>query len=128
MANMNLSIDIKGYDNGNSNTCYPNFGRNLQYVGISVSDENIQDVTVAASTTKSLFSVPTIDAKKFIYLEASAECDIILNSGAEVTTVKPLIVGTTSQKGIYLLSADIESISITNNSASDLQVYFITAK
>ncbi len=125
---MNLMIDIKGYEGSNANTCNPNFGRNLQYVGIDISDETVQEVTVAASATVSLFSVATVDAKKFIYLEASAECDITINGGAEVTTIKPVIVGSAAKKAIYLLSADIESLSVTNNGATDLQVYFITAK
>ncbi len=128
MANMNLIVDLKGYDGTNANTCSPNFGKSLQYIGIDTSEEIIIEVTVPTMTIMPLFSVSTPNAKKFIYLEASAECDLTLNGGAEVTTIKPVIIGTTVNKGIYLLSASIESISITNNSATDLTVSFITVK
>ena len=125
---MNLLIDIKGYSGTNANTCKPKFGKNLQYVGVSITDETVQEVTIAASATVNLFTVLPADQKKFIYLEASAECDIILNAGAESTTVKPVVIGSTANRGIYLLSADITQVDVTNNGAASIVVYYITAK
>ena len=125
---MNLIIDLKGYDGTNSNTCTPNFGRSLQYIGIDTSEEIIQEVTIPASSTVALFSVLLADAKKFLYLEATAECDIIVNGGAEVTTVKPIVIGTTSNSGVYFTSSELTEISITNNAITDMKVYFVTAK
>ena len=129
MANMNLVIDLKGYDGTNANTCSPNFKKGIQYIGIDISEEIIQEVTIPASSTVTLFTVLLADAKKIIYLEASAECDVAINGGAEVTTVKPVVIGSTLNRGIYLASVDLTTVDVTNNDATnDIKVYFITAK
>jgi hypothetical protein len=125
---MNLLVDLKGYDGTNANTCQSNFGRNLQYIGITLEDEKIQEVTVAASGgVSTLFSVATADAKKFIYLEASGECDITVNGVVE-STIKPIVVGGVAKSGVFLKSSDLETVVVTNNGASDIKVYYITAK
>lgn len=127
MSKMNLLIDLKGYEGSNANTCNSSFARNAQYIGVDIVDQTVQEVTVEAGDTKSLFSVATVESKKFIYLEASAECDIIVN-GVTESTIKPIVINDTSKRGIFLKSSDIESISITNNGAADIQVYYITSK
>ena len=127
MAKMNLLVDIKGYEGSNANTCNSSFARNAQYIGIDITDQTVQEVTVAAAATISLFSVATLDAKKLIYLEASAECDIIVN-GVTESTIKPIVISDSSKRGIFLKSTDLESVSITNNGTEDLQVYYITSK
>jgi hypothetical protein len=71
MSKMNLLIDLKGYDGHNANTCKTKFGRNAQYIGIEITDETVQEKTVAAGDTETLFSVAPADAKKFIYLETT---------------------------------------------------------
>lgn len=128
MSQMNLLIDLKGYNGDNANTCRVNFSKNLQYIGISLNDETIQQITVASGGgSETLFSVAPADAKKFIYLEASAECDITVNGVVE-STIKPVIVGSTAKPGIFLKSSDLESVVITNNGVSDITVYYITSK
>ena len=127
MSKMNLTIDLKGYEGSNTNTCRSNFTVHNEYVGIDLSDETLQKVTVEGSSTKTLFSVATADAKKFIYLETSAECDIIVNGTTE-STIKPIIVGDTAKKGVFFKSSDIESIDITNNGTEDITISYITAK
>lgn len=124
---MNLLVDLKGYDGDNANTCRANFRSNLQYIGLEISDESIQKVTVAAAASVTLFSVAPADAKKFIYLEASAECDITVNGNAE-STIKPVVIGSAVQKAVFLKTTDLESVEITNNGASDIEVFYITAK
>jgi hypothetical protein len=127
MSKMNLSIDLKGYEGSNANTCRANFTVHNEYIGIDLSDETLQKVTVAASSTKSLFSVATADAKKFIYLEASAECDIIVN-GVTESTIKPIVINDSSKKGVFFKSSDIESVDITNNGTEDITISYVTAK
>jgi len=127
MSKMNIMIDIKGYNGSNANTCNSNFSKNAQYVGIDTSDENVISTIVAASSTKSLFSVATADAKKFIYLETSAECDIIVN-GVTESSIKPIVINDSVKNGIFLKSSDIESVDITNNGTEDIQIYYITVK
>lgn len=124
---MNLLVDIKGYEGSNANTCNSSFARNAQYIGIDITDQTVQEVTVAAAATISLFSVAALDAKKLIYLEASAECDIIVN-GVTESTIKPIVINNSSKRGIFLKSTDLESVSVTNNGTEDLQVYYITSK
>ena len=124
---MNLVVDLKGYDGVNTNTCQANFKRNAQYVGIDLNDETIQEVTVAGSGgTATLFDVPG-EAKKFIYLETTAECGIAVNDIIE-SNVKPIVIGTSTQRGIYLKSSDIEKIVITNNNVDEIKIYYITSK
>lgn len=126
---MNIILDLKGYDGTNANTCSSNFRKGVQYIGINTSEEIIQEVTIPAASTVTLFTVPNADAKKLIYLESTAECDVGINGGAEVTTVKPVIVGSTVNRGIYLASIELETVDITNNDVTnEIKVYFITAK
>lgn len=127
MSNMNLLIDLKGYTGTNSNTCRPSFARNAQVIGLDVSEEIVQEISIPVSSTVQLFDV-TGDAKKLIYLEANKDCDIILN-GITESTLKPLVLGASTVNGMYLKSSDIETVSVTNNSATDIvTVYFITVK
>ena len=127
MSKMNLLVDLKGYDGSNANTCNPKFSHNAQAIGINISEEIVQEVTVAAAATVVLFTVITADAKKLIYLETDGECDIIVN-GITETALKPLIIDDQSVNGMYLRSSAIETVSITNNGASDIKIYYITAK
>lgn len=127
MSKMNIMIDIKGYEGSNSNSCKNNFSKNAQYIGVDTSEENIVSTVVEGSSTKSLFSVATADAKKFIYLETTAECDIIVN-GVTESTIKPIVIGDSSKNGVFLKSTEIESVSITNNGTEDIQIYYITVK
>jgi hypothetical protein len=127
MSKMNILVDLKGYDGNNANTCKTKFGRNAQYIGIDITDETVQEVTVAAGNSETLFSVAPAEAKKFIYLEATAECDITVNGIAE-SSIKPVVIADSVKSGVYLKSSDIESVVVTNNGASDLKVYYITSK
>jgi hypothetical protein len=126
-TNMNLLIDLKGYEGNQTNVCRAKFVKNVQYIGVELSNETIQEVTVEASSSKTLFSVLTADAKKFIYLEATAECDITVNGVAE-STIKPVIIGDSVKSGIFFKTTDLESVEITNNGTEDIQVFYITSK
>ena len=122
---MNLLVDLKGYDGSNTNTCQANFKRNNQYIGIDLTDETVQEVTIAASSSKTLFD--EVDAKKFIYLEASGECTVAINDISEVN-LKPVVVGDSTKNGMYLKTSDINKVVIGNDGASDIKVYYITSK
>ena len=124
---MNLVVDLKGYDGTNTGTCDSNFKRNAQYIGISLTNETVQEVSVSAAATLELFNVITANAKKFIYLESSGECDITVNGVLE-SSIKPIVIGDSTKRGIFLKSSDLEIVSITNNGAADIQVYYITAQ
>lgn len=127
MSNMNLLVDLKGYTGTNANTCRPSFSKNAQIIGLDVSEEIIQEVTIGTSSTVALFDV-TGNPKKLIYLEADKECDIILN-GVTESTLKPLVLGSSTVNGMYLKTCDINTVSVTNNSVTDtVKVYFITVK
>ena len=124
---MNLVIDLKGYDGENTNTCQANFRRNAQYVGINLTDEVVQEITIpGGGASVTLFDKPS-DPRKFIYLETSGECAIQINDIDE-STVKPVVVGDTTQKGVYLKSSDIEKVIIGNDNADAIKIYYITSK
>jgi hypothetical protein len=125
MSKMNLLVDLKGYDGTNANTCQANFKRNSQYVGIDLNNETIQEVTVPASGSKTLFD--DTEASKFIYIEASAECTIQINDLDEVN-LKPIIVGDSTRNGMYLKTADINKVVIGNSGTADIKIYYITSK
>ena len=127
MGKLNLVVDLRGYEGSDANTCNNSLSKSLQYIGIDVSDQIAQEVTVAAAATVVLFTVLAADAKKFIYLESDKECDIIVNGTTE-STLKPVVINDTSKKGVFIKSTDLETVSITNNGAADLKVYYITAK
>jgi len=128
MSNMNLVLELKGYDGNDTNACRSNFRRNAQYIGIETSEEIVQEVVVPASSSVTLFSVSVANAKKLVYLESTLECDITVNSVLE-SSIKPIAVGDSSLRGVFLKSSDIESLEITNNDAtSSLTVYYIAIK
>jgi len=126
MSKMNLLIDLKGYTGDNANSCRSNFNKNTQIIGLETSEEIIQEVTVAASSTVLLFDV-TGSAKKLIYLESTKECDIVLNGTTE-DTINPLVVGTSIFNGVYLKSSSIETVSVINNGLEDLKIYYVTVR
>lgn len=128
MSKLNLLVDLKGYEGSNANTCQAEFQKNAQYIGIDIDNSEIKNDTVAPSTSKDLFSVATADAKKLIYLEADKECDIIVNGTTE-SSIKPIVIGDSSKKGVFLKSSSIESLSIVNNSTTDsVDIYYIAIK
>jgi hypothetical protein len=128
MSKLNLLVDLKGYEGSNANTCQAEFQKNAQYIGIDIENSEIKSIAIAPSTTESIFSVATADAKKLIYIEADKECDIIVN-GVTESTIKPIVINDSSKKGVFLKSSSIESLSIINNSATDsVNVYYIAIK
>lgn len=124
---MNLLVDLRAYEGSNANTCNSSFARNAQYIGIDISEEVIQEVVVAASSTKNLFTVASVDSKKFVYLEVTGECDISVNGTAE-STIKPIVINDTKKRGVFLKSTDVYSVDVTNNGTEEIKVYFITVK
>ena len=128
MSKMNLIVDLTGYEGDNSNTCDTSFSKKAQYIGIDIKNQVAQEVTIAASSSVTLFNVITAEAKKIIYLESDKECDIIVNGVVE-STLKPIIVGGSIKKGIFLKSTDLESVSVVNNSTTEeVKVNYITVQ
>ena len=53
---MNLLLDLRGYDGENTNTANTTFSRNLQYIGVDLDDELIQEATIKANSRRLLLS------------------------------------------------------------------------
>lgn len=126
MSSMNLSINLKGYDDSPSSPSQ-GFTQNLQYIGIEISEQTIMETTIAAGNSKTLFSVAPADAKKIVYLECNKECDIIVN-GVTESTLKPVVIGNSSKKGVFLKISSIETLEIDNTGTEDLKIYCIAVK
>jgi len=121
-----MLIDLKGYEGSNVNTCQANFKRNYQAIGISTSEENIQECVISGGgSSKTLFD--DVTPSKFIYLETTGECAIQINDIDE-TTVKPIVVGDSTKKGVYFKSSDINKVIIGNDGAEDITIFYITSK
>lgn len=56
MSRMNLLLDLRGYDGENTNTANTTFNRNLQYIGVNLDDELIQEATIKANSRRLLLS------------------------------------------------------------------------
>lgn len=127
MSKANLLINLRGYEGNNANSSPNNFNVNFQYVGVEISEETIQKITVPAGDTVSLFSVAPAEAKKIVYIESDGECDIIVNGSSE-SKIKPVLIGDSMKNGVFLKTSSIESLSIVNNGAEDIAIYYIAAK
>lgn len=127
MSKLNLNVNLKGYEGNNANVTANTFSKNLQYVGVSIENHICQEVKVEATTTKTIFEVPSLDAKSLVYIECSSICDIIINDTQEVT-VKPVVTNGTSKNGIFLNTNSIEKLEIRNNELIDISIYLIAAK
>lgn len=123
MSKLNLSIDIKSYEDGQS-SCRPNFSRHNQYIGIDISGETVANKTIPAAGSEQILNVAPADAASFIYLEASGECDIIINGTTE-SKIETVVIGTSVKNGVFLKTTSLETVVVENNGAEDVSIYYI---
>lgn len=125
MSKLNVMIDIKGYEE-NKPSCRPNFSRNNQYIGVDLAEETVANKTIAAAGSEELLNVALADSKNFIYIEASGECDIIINGTLE-GSITPVVIGNSTQNGVFLKTTSLETVTVQNNGAEAISIYYILA-
>lgn len=122
---MNLLVDLKGYEGQNS-SC-PDFKKNKQYIGIDVDEQQIQSVKVDDLDTYQLFTTTPTDLYKFVYLEASGTCEVIINGTTE-SLLKPVVINDTTKNGILIKTSEMETFAIRNISGGTIDIYFVANK
>lgn len=123
MALMNLFIHLNAYSDKKASNS-PNL-TNFKWVrdiqGIPAEAPVSQVVVVPAGGSVTVFENAS---KKFLYAECAKEAQIELNQSQVNTTIKPIVIGTSSLPGQFLLNADVEDLVITNpDSDNDIEVF-----
>lgn len=113
MATLNLLVFLNAYsDKKPSNSPrLSNIKWSRDLTGMVVENPGSQEYTLAASGTV------TIEGKRFIYIESADAVTLTVNGGDPIA-LTPFVVGTTVFPGIFMLRADIDSLVITNTSAT----------
>lgn len=119
---LNAYSDKKGSNAPNLN----NFRWTRDIQGVEAESPLSQEVTLAASETKTLFTGSAV--KKFVYIEANKACDLVIN-GDEEADIKPFVINDSTQPGIFVRTSDITSIEVTNpSSTEELTVFFVAVE
>lgn len=96
-----------------------NWVRDVQ--GIQVDNQSAQVIEIPANGTVTVFSGA---AKKFAYIEADADLDIAINGG-DPLTIKPVVIGSSTQPGSFLINASLASLVLSNPSSTDPVSVFV---
>lgn len=126
MATFNLLVYLNAYSDTKSSNSpnLSNFRWNRDIEGVTASNPVGQAVTLDPSEVRTIFTGSIV--KKFLYLEAKTACAFLIN-GTIAESVKPFVIGSSTQPGIFAKTSDITSLVITNPSSTDpLEVYYIT--
>ncbi len=93
--------------------------------GVSVENPSSQTLTIAPSGVTTVF---TGSAKKFLYVESDAQVNLTIN-GIAGLSIKPIVIGTSTQPGSLLLNSAIASLILTNPSSTDpLDIFVATSE
>lgn len=65
------------------------------------------------------------DAKKFVYIESSQKLEVKIDDSATLNIIEPMNAGTTLKPGIFLCSASMKSIEITNKSQDVADIFYV---
>jgi hypothetical protein len=125
MAIFNFNLGLNAYSDSKSTNApsLNNFKWNRDITGIAVDNPDSLSSSVAANTTKSIFSSTN---KRMVYIEVSASADLIVN-GASAITISPVVQGTSIYPGVWLTTQNVTSLSIKNNSLTDtVSIYVVS--
>ena len=120
MNNLNVSVGTVN----NPQQIGVRWNRSIQ--GIPSDNVLSQTLEVPVSSSVTLFTGAAV--RKFLYLETDSQLSLLIN-GSITIVVNPLLNGTISNPGVFMVSCDITSVVVTNASATDVaSVFFATAE
>lgn len=125
MAIFNINLGLNAYSDSKSTNApsLNNFKWNRDVNGIVVTNPDSFASTVPVNSTKAIFSSAN---KRMVYIEVSGPVDLIVN-GASPITISPLVQGTAVYPGMWLSTQNITSLSIKNNSLTDVVSIYIAS-
>lgn len=126
MAFLNYFLQFKTFADKNPsnspNLTLINWIRDVQ--GVSVENQAAQVLTIAPNSTISVFSAAN---KKFLYLEADLDLQLKINGSSDHMTVSPVVIGSSTQPGSFLINGALTSLILTNPSTTDSVDVFIAS-
>lgn len=124
MAFLNYFLQFKSFadkkPSNSPNLTNMNWVRDVQ--GVPVENQSAQVITIPASGSVTVF---TAAAKKFAYVEADADLEVTVNGAAAPLTIKPVVIGTSSAPGSFLINAALASLVLHNPSTTDEVSVFV---
>ena len=68
------------------------------------------------------------DAKSFVYIEADQKLEIKIDGSTTPNSLEPMRAGTASVPGVFMSSASMKSLEVTNTSMETATIFFVTAE
>ena len=113
-----------------------------QFSSVSFGTYEITDVSPDNVEIYSLQALPTEtgisnnpnafmiynNAKTFVYIEADQSLEIMIDNSGTPNKLEPMRAGTSNQPGLFMSSASIKSLNITNKSMETATIFYVTAE
>lgn len=124
MSQLNLLVFLQSYEDSKSsnNPLRSGFKWNREIDSIPGVNAIGQIITLQPSETRTIFTGSAI--KKLLYMESDQRVTMLIN-GAGNDEIKPLVLSTSVQPGVFLRTSDITSLVVTNTSATVVANMFI---
>lgn len=110
MSKSFLNISSRVSDGNNS------ISKQVSYSGLEVQEQ--ASISLNILENENFITADNL-GWKFLFLEVTEECDIIINDESE-TTVTPMLVGT-QRVGFFVISSNINKLEIVNNTNRTLK-------
>ncbi len=68
------------------------------------------------------------DAKNFVYIEADQSLEIKIDNSATPNKLEPMRAGTAQVPGVFMSSASMKSLEVTNKSMETATIFYVTAE
>lgn len=68
------------------------------------------------------------DSKNFLYIESDKKLSIKIDDSATPNQLNPMMAGTTSIAGVFMSSAPMKSVEITNTSMETATIFYVTTE
>lgn len=91
--------------------------------GVAIDNQSSQVLTIPANGYVTVFTGAN---KKFAYVEADKTVDMTIN-GAAALSISPVVIGSTSQPGSFLINAVLTELIIANPSTTDEVTVFVAS-
>jgi hypothetical protein len=68
------------------------------------------------------------DAKSFVYIESNQKLEITIDGSSVPNSLEPMRAGTSAVPGVFMSSASMKSLEITNKSMETATIFYVTAE